>query len=224
MVCIERLPFGIFLEQGLAQASEQVVPVDVGAGIVDEYAGFHISGRVDVAVVPSSSDAASDEFPVVLEIDGKQGYGTVTAADLPDPPDHIGTLFRSGQQIQRGFIAYRHVMEEPAVPGSVVHQHLEETVTGDGLDVLPGVADGSPEENPVFLQEGHGMHHLIEITFASAAVVDFPVAFDTDGEAQVPYFSHLAAESIIDQSAIGEGMEFTVWVSPTEPQDICFPD
>ena len=145
VVCIERLPFGIFLEQGLAQASEQVVPVDVGAGIVDEYAGFHISGRVDVAVVPSSSDAASDEFPVVLEIDGKQGYGTVTAADLPDPPDHIGTLFRSGQQIQRGFIAYRHVMEEPGKDCSFVYQHLKEFIRCNYFIVFACVTDRCTE-------------------------------------------------------------------------------
>ena len=45
--------------------------VDVAVGIVDEYAGFHISLCVDVQIVPSTGDTAAHILGVVLEVHGK---------------------------------------------------------------------------------------------------------------------------------------------------------
>lgn len=68
------------------------------------------------------------------------------------------------------------------------------------------------------------MHDFSEVSGAPAAVIDFLVAFDAQGEAQVPHVGHLVAEVFIDQSAIGEGMEFTVRMGPAQPQDIGLAD
>ena len=51
MVVVERLALVIFLEQGLLQALQQALVVDVGVGVVDKDAGLHIAGRVDVGVL-----------------------------------------------------------------------------------------------------------------------------------------------------------------------------
>ena len=43
MVAVEGLALVIFLEQGLLQAFQQALVMDVGAGVMDEYAGLHIA-------------------------------------------------------------------------------------------------------------------------------------------------------------------------------------
>lgn len=84
MVVVERLAFGIFLEERLLQAFEQALLVDVGAGIMDKDARFDVAVRVDMAVVAAAGDATVDVLAVVLEVDGKNRLAAFGAADFTD--------------------------------------------------------------------------------------------------------------------------------------------
>ena len=59
------------------RASERVQKgsvVDIAVGIMDKYAGFHVSLCVDVQVIPPSGDAAAHILGVVLEVHGKDRF------------------------------------------------------------------------------------------------------------------------------------------------------
>ena len=58
----------------------------------------------------------------------------------------------------------------------------------------------------------------------AAAVVDFPVSFDTEGEAQVAYISHFMTKGIVDESPVGKRMEFAIGMFTAEADDIGFAD
>ena len=51
-------------EKRRPQGFKQRDVMDVGIGIMDEGAGFHVAGSVNMEVTPASRDAAVDEFAV----------------------------------------------------------------------------------------------------------------------------------------------------------------
>ena len=73
MVAVEGLALVIFLEQGLLQAFQQALVMDVGAGVMDEYAGLHIAVGVDVSILAATGDTAVNVLAVVLEVQGVEG-------------------------------------------------------------------------------------------------------------------------------------------------------
>ena len=50
-----------------------------------------------MAVVAAASDTAINELAIVLEVDSKNGFAALYAADFTDTPYHISMLFRCGQ-------------------------------------------------------------------------------------------------------------------------------
>ena len=97
VIMVEGLSFGIFLEQGLLETGDEVLVVDVGAGVVDEDARFDVAVGVDMAIIAAAGDTAIDELAVVLEVDGEYRLAAFDAADFTDAAYHIGPLFRRGQ-------------------------------------------------------------------------------------------------------------------------------
>ena len=63
---VEGLSFGIFLEQGLLETGDEVLVVDVGAGVVDEDTRFDTVVVFDLGLIPGAVDTAVDELAVVL--------------------------------------------------------------------------------------------------------------------------------------------------------------
>ena len=71
MVAVEGLALVIFLEQGLLQAFQQALVMDVGTGVMDEYAGLHIAVGVDVSILAAAGDTAVNVLAVVLEVNAE---------------------------------------------------------------------------------------------------------------------------------------------------------
>ena len=113
MVVVERLALVIFLEQGLLQALQQALVVDVGVGVVDKDAGLHIAGRVDVGVLTAAGNATVDVLAIVLEVDAEDGLAAGVAADLAYTVDHIFTLLGVQHQVDVGPVTDGHVVEVP---------------------------------------------------------------------------------------------------------------
>ena len=53
-------------------------------GVVDEHAGLHVAGGVDVEIVPAAGDAAAHVLRVVLEVHAEDGLGLPELADALD--------------------------------------------------------------------------------------------------------------------------------------------
>lgn len=223
MVLIEGLSLCVFLEQGLGQAGEEIILIDVSTGVMNEYAGFHIAIRVNVAVVSAAGYAAADVLAIVLEVQGHEGFPCFQFPDFTNPVNHVSPLLPGGQEIQGCSLAYRHVMEVPGVPGAFADEHIDEIIGCDGFNILTGVADGCAVDDTVFMEQVHGMHDFVEMAFAPTTVVYFSPPFNGDGEGQVSYFADLLAEIAIDEGAVGECMEFAVRMGFAELQDIRFP-
>ena len=71
MVVVEGLSLMIFLKQRLLQTFQQTLFMDICVGIMDEYAGLHISGRIDMCVLPPSCNTSVDVFAVILEVNAE---------------------------------------------------------------------------------------------------------------------------------------------------------
>ena len=94
MVFVKRLVLAILLEQRLLQGFLDAHFSDIGVGIVDEDTRLDVAIGVDMHVVFAACDATVNEFAVVLEIDGDDGFPSVYTADFANAVNHILTLFR----------------------------------------------------------------------------------------------------------------------------------
>lgn len=95
-------------------------------------------------------------------------------------------------------------MEVPRKPDALLDEQVQEFVRRDGVDVFPGITDGRPKDDAVLAQEVHGVHDLVEIAFAAAAVIDFTESFDTEGKAEIAYVRDFVAKSIINERTVGK--------------------
>ncbi len=84
--------------------------MDIGVGVVDEYARFHITLRVDVKISSASRDTSADILCVVLEVHGED---RLRPTEVTDPVVHLFTLLRRREQFCNCAVSYRHIMEEP---------------------------------------------------------------------------------------------------------------
>lgn len=63
VIMVEGLSFGIFLEQGLLETGDEVLVVDVGAGVVDEDARFDVAVGIDMAIIAAAATQPSMNWP-----------------------------------------------------------------------------------------------------------------------------------------------------------------
>ena len=124
MVAVERLSIAVCLEQRLLQCFDQGNFVDVGAGVMDENTRLHIAVCIDMAVVSSSCDTASDELTVVLEIHNKDLFVALIGTDLTQSVIDIFSLLNRRHQLRCCIHTNRHKVEIPAVAAAMFDQQI----------------------------------------------------------------------------------------------------
>ena len=224
MIVVKRLAFGVFFEQRLLQTFEQALVLDIGTGIMDEYTRFHVAIGVDMAIVPATGYTSVNILTVVLEIDGKNRFTAFDTADFADTAYHIGPLFFRRHQVRRRVVTDGHIMEIPGEISALADQQVEKIIRCNRFNILAGVTDGRAKDDAVFPEQIHGMHDLIEMAGTAAAVVDFPISFDTEGKAQIAYIGHFMTKGIVNEGPIGKRMEFAIGMFTAEADDIGFAD
>ena len=110
VIVIERLPIMIGHEDRRLEALQQGLLADIGVGVVDKHAGIHIAIGIDVQVSAATGNAATHIFSIILKIHGKQ---RLCPAIVADSVIDFRPLLRCWQQLWRGIIAYRHIVEIP---------------------------------------------------------------------------------------------------------------
>ena len=175
-------------------------------------------------VVPSSGDTSAHEFAVVLEIHGKKTRAVFHITDLPYSVMHIDTLFLRGKKLYGSVVPNRHIVEVQRITASLLHQHINKFITGNALDILACIADGSSEHKTVLLQKIHGVHHLAVNSLASAEVVDFRFSFQAEGQEKIPHLLHLPAQFLIHQRTVCVGEKYAVVMLSAQLNDIFFAD
>ena len=115
-------------------------------------------------------------------------------------------------------------MEIPGKISTFADQQVEKIIGCNRFNILPGIADRRTKDDAMFPEQIHGMHDFIKMAGTAAAVVDFPVSFDTEGEAQVAYISHFMTKGIVDESPVGKRMEFAIGMFTAEADNIGFAD
>ena len=189
---------------------------------MDENTRLHIAVCIDMAVVSSSCDTASDELTVVLEVHNKDLFVALIGTDLTQSVIDIFSLLNRRHQLRCSVHADRHEVEIPAVTASVLDQKIQELVTCNGLEVCSCVADGSTKKQTVFFHQIHGCQNFIENTLAAASVVDLLEAFQRQGEGDIAELLNRLTELLVDQGSIGEAVEFTVMMLFCQTQDVFF--
>ena len=111
-------------------------------------------------------------------------------------------------------------MEVPGEHAALLHQHVQELVAGHVLVVAAGVADGYTEGDAVRAHQVHGRQCLGVMTVAAAGIIGVLKAFDADGHHEVAHAQQVLAELIVDQGAVGEGVEGHILVLLAQAQDV----
>ena len=60
------------------------------------------------------------------------------------------------------------------------------------------------------LEQTHGAQHLVEDAFSAPQVVGLLKPLERQGERKVAHLRHVAAEGLVHQRAVGEGVEVTL--------------
>ena len=223
VVAVKGLPLPVQPEQRLLQALQEALVADIRAGIVDKNAGLHVARGIDVAIDAAAGYAAAGKLAVVLEVDAVELLAAGKSANFPDAILHIGALLRRQQQVGGGIDAHGHIVEVPREHAALADQQVEEFVAGDHLIVLAGVADGHAEGDAVAVHQIHGVQRLLEVTLPTAPVVGLLEALHADGHKEVAHPQHLLTELLVDEGAVGEGMDRHVPVLFAQADDILLP-
>ena len=223
-VLVERLMGPVLHEQRRLQAFQNRLLMDVRIRVVNEDTRLCISIGIDVEIVSSAGNAASDKLAVILEIHRVDHLAALVGTDLTDSVINVFTLLRARHQVRRCLHANRHQVEVPAETDALLNLHIQEFVRRDRLKILCCVADGCSEEAAVCLQNVHRLHDACKDTIAAAKVIDLREAFQRDGEAQVSDLADLLRKFVIDQGSIRVRMEFAVMVLFAKLQDVCLAD
>ena len=220
VVVVEGLALVVFLEQGLLQALEQALVMDIGVGVVDKDAGLHIAGRVDMGILAAAGNAAVNVLAVILEVDAEDRLAAGKAADLTDAVDHVLALLGVEHQIDIGTVTDGHVMEVPVEANTMADEHIHELIACDSLIVSAGVADGGAEQQTVLLHQVHGVHDAVIDALAAAVIGGIADALDRDEEGHVAHFLDTVAEGLVDQGAVSEQMEHRTLVLGSQLEQI----
>ena len=175
--------------------------VDVAVGIVDEYAGFHVSLCVDVQIVPSTGDTAAHILSVVLEIHGKERFALT---EFPDTMVNSLSLFRCGKKLYSGVVSNGHIMEEPAEQRAGINDVIKEFLAADILVIPAGIAGRDSKGKPGVFQKIHGVLYLCVASVSPPSVVGILEAFQGNSRNKVLHAQHFFAEIIVYQRAVCE--------------------
>ena len=210
----------VLLEDGLLQALQPALLVNVGVGVVDEDAGLDVATGVHVAEHATASDAAADELAVVLEVHGHDGLAALVVADFADTVDHVLALLDGGHEVGVGALAHGHVVEVPGPERALLDEHVVVLVRGDSLDVRAGVRRGDAKRDAVGLHEVERGHDLVVVALAAAAVVRLLRALERDGEQHVAQALAIVADLLVDEGAVGIEAEERVVVLLGQLHDV----
>ena len=162
----------------------------------------------------------ADLLDVVLEVNAENLLAAGKAADLAYTLDHVLTLFGIQHQVNVSTIADGHIVEVPVEAHAVADEHIHEFIAGNSLVVGGSVADGGTKQQAVLFHDVHSVHNALEHAFAAAAVGGIIQALNGQEESHVADFLDFLAESIVDQSTIGEGKELTVRIFLTDTNQV----
>ena len=141
MIAIKRLPVSVCHKEWLFESFQERNFPDICRRVVNKYTWFYISIRIDMAVVSSTCDTASDKFSVILEIHCINRLSTCCTADFSYPVIHIFSLFLCREQIRCCIISNRHIMEIPGETTSLSDDHIQEFIRCNRFNVLSGITD-----------------------------------------------------------------------------------
>ena len=100
---------------------------------------------------------------------------------------------------------------------------MEELITGNRVDIRPGVADRSTEQNAVLFQKIHGFHNCGVVAVSTASVIGLLCSLNRKEESHVSKLYQLFAEFLVDQRRIRERGKVAVIVFLNQPENIFFP-
>lgn len=69
----------------------------------------------------------------------------------------------------------------------------------------------------------HGVQRLLEVPASAAAIIGLLKALYADGHEEVAHPQHLLAEILVDEGAVGEGVERHVPMLFAQADDVFFP-
>ena len=111
-------------------------------------------------------------------------------------------------------------MEVPGEGDALADQEVIELVRRHGLVVLAGVADRRAVDQAVLPEQLHRIHNLLEDALAAAEVSRLLEALDGHRQHDVLAASHIIAELLIHQRAVGEQHERAVGMLLRQLDDI----
>ena len=203
MVFVEGLAVVVGHEQRTLQDLQDAAVMDVGIGVVDEHAGFRITGGVDVEVIAAAGNAAAHELAVVLEVHGVERDIAGFTAQIADALDHVLALFGRGHQFRRCLVAHGHVVEVEAEVCALIAEETHKLIAGNGFDVVAGVADGGAEQDAVLLEQIHRAHNGSIVALTTAGIVGLRGALNGQHKGNIAQTNHFLAERFIDQGGVG---------------------
>ena len=96
--------------------------MDVRVRIVDEHARLDIACSIDMQIAASASDATTDIFAVVLEVQREE---RLCLAHLVVEEVELLALFRRRHEIGRRILADRHISEDPREERALIDQPID---------------------------------------------------------------------------------------------------
>ena len=221
-IVVKRLIIVIGHKQRLFQYLKNGILPDVSIGIMDKYTGLCVSVCINMEVISSSCNAASNKLTIVLKIHGKKSGTMFHISDLSYPVVHVSPLFYCGKQFRRSLISNWHIMEIQRIPAAFFHQHLNKLIACNAFNILACITDGGSEYKTVFFQKLHGMHNLSVNTLAPAKIIDFRFSFKTERKKKISCLLHLTAQFLIHKSTVGIGQKNTVIMLFAESDHVFF--
>ena len=188
---------------------------------MNEHTRLYIAVCIDVHVIPSSGNTASDKLTVILKIHCKDLFAALFSTDLADSVIHVLSLLLRRKQFRRRLISNRHIVEVPGITAPLLDDHIEERITCDGLNILARVADRCAENQTVLLHQIHGMHDLFKASGATAGIIDFLISLQTDRYREIADPHHLFTKCFIDQRTVCKCMECAVIMLLAQTDQIC---
>ena len=173
-----------------------------------------------MAVDSAARDAAAGKLAVVLEVDAVQLLAARYAANFAHAVFHIRPLLGGQKQRRVRILPNGHVVEIPREDAALGNEQIQKFVARNDLIVFARVADGYAEGNAVAAHQVHRGKRLLEVPVAAPAVVCVFKALDAHRDEEVAHTEHFLAEFVVNQRAVGKGVEGNIAVLFAEPDNI----